>query len=332
MYTLSNFMNENYQGVIIGQKQTDFIAGVNSPLEKTVLTTDWDKYKPDHEIQFLNSGYMNAFDTQACVSFSATDCIETLFMYYLHNVMIDSDNVKWLSDNGYFGSDGIINFSDRFVAINGHTGPQGTLQYEVGDGIRTFGLIPDKMFPNTASSREEYLSGITPDMVALGKEFLKRFTINYEWVDLTAIGYGPIQGIVEFANYEKPDDILAPTGPTNHAIMVESVTPDYLVINDSYWQEIKKYKPDHVFSFLQYSIINNLQSMNNFDTAKFLKDNDLKFVRNQDNGQFGRILQGKLRIIQSTDRGVLLLLDDKIRNGGVNIPKSEWDQLPSEQF
>ena len=126
-----------YQGVLIGKQQSDFVAGVNSPLEKKELISDWNKYKPTHEIQFINSGYMNAFDTQACVSFSATDCLETLFMYYLHNALMGgADSVKWLADNGYFDSNGDINFSDRFVAINGNTGPHGAYQWEIAQGIR----------------------------------------------------------------------------------------------------------------------------------------------------------------------------------------------------
>jgi len=70
----------------------------------------------------------------------------------------------------------------------------------------------------------------------------------------------------------------------------------------------------------------------NMDIEKFVKDNDKKWVRNYNTGAFGRILQGKLFIGTSTDRMTLMLLDDKVRENGVQISDSEWKQLPKEDF
>jgi hypothetical protein len=68
------------------------------------------------------------------------------------------------------------------------------------------------------------------------------------------------------------------------------------------------------------------------DVQKFLKDNDLKWVRNQNTGAFGRVLQNKLRVVATADRGTLILLDDKVRTDGVNIPNDQWESLPKELF
>jgi hypothetical protein len=68
------------------------------------------------------------------------------------------------------------------------------------------------------------------------------------------------------------------------------------------------------------------------DIAKFVKDNDLKWVRNQNSGDFGRILQGKLFLLPTADRATLALLDDKVRTNGINITDEEWSQLPSQNF
>ena len=49
------------------------------------------------------------------------------------------------------------------------------------------------------------------------------------------------------------------------------------------------------------------------DLEKFFKENDLKWAQNSNTGQFGRVMQNKLMVIESSDRGALALLDDKMR-------------------
>jgi hypothetical protein len=325
---MGNLYKNGETGVLLGKRLGDFVAGSNSPIQSDLNVDNWIDYKPEHELQ--NTG---GFETFTCVSFSANDILETLFMYYLRNNMISPQNTRWLVDNGYFRN-GFINFSDRFVAINGKTETIGAYQYLVGDGINKNGLIPESMLPMGGHNQSEYLDSnvITKEMVDLGKEFLKRFTINYEWVDdlKDALKKSPVQVVVRWANYTNPTDILDPTGNYCHAVMAFKETDDYIEINDSYTQEIKRYAVDQPISFMAYHLtINNENTM---DTNKFIKDNDLKFVRNSNTGAFGRVLQGKLRTFSSTDRAVLCLLDDEIRKGGVQITNAEWEQLPKADF
>jgi len=111
--------------------------------------------------------------------------------------------------------------------------------------------------------------------------------------------------------------------------MVQSASDTFL-INDSYIEEEKRYCKPSVYSFVAYSITFN--NNKNMDTTKFIKDNDLKWVRNTNTGAFGRIMQGKLRLFATTDRATLALLDDKVRTNGVQITDAEWKQLPAENF
>jgi hypothetical protein len=169
-------------------------------------------------------------------------------------------------------------------------------------------------------------------MYALGKEFLKRFNINYEWVDNFSeeLKYSPIQNVVSFENYVNPTDNLSPPGDTKHAVEGVFATAIYNEERDTYWQIFKRYNPAFTHSYMSFKLtINNNNSM---DTAKFLKDNDLKWVRNSNTGAFGRIMQGKLFTIQTTDRAALILLDDKVRTNGITIPNNEWVQLPQANF
>jgi len=101
------------------------------------------------------------------------------------------------------------------------------------------------------------------------------------------------------------------------------------------WQKLREnyFINNNRFVFNPWTLIDKPNNIPNMDTQKFLLENDLKFVRNQTTGQFGRIIGGKLRTIENeTSRGALLLLDDKIRNGGINISDSDWGSLPKLIF
>ena len=313
---------DNYRGVKLGRRITDFIAGANSPLEDGYLNLsgDWDVDRPEHELQ--NKG----FETYACLIFSGFDCLETLFMYYLKDKSIPAEYVKWLSDNGYF-ENGFINFSDRFAAqfadIEIGTG---THVYKANNAIRNY-LIPERMLPY---EKENYYAkyAVTDDMLRLNEEFKKRFTINWQWEEVPSVALkkSPLQAVVRFAN---GDGILKPEGELNHGIQVYKEDQDSYYIDDNYAQRNKRYGKDYVFYFVSYSLTINYKKM---DTKKFIEENDLKFVRNKNTGQFGRILQGILRTVVTNDRGALLALDKFHRDNGVTVSNDEWKQIPSKEF
>ena len=312
----------DYQGVKFGTQPTDYVAGVNTPLGVNIInpSADWDIYRTEHELQ--NKGY----ETSACTIFSDLDIIETIFMYYLKNSLIPPGDVLWLKNNGYFNN-GFINFSDRYSAQFAEIDPLvGTYQYKAGNAVRR-GLIPEWLFPYTTDNYYDQ-SQITAKMTALAEEFKRRFTINWFWVEnpSMALHASPLQGVVRYAN---GTGILKPEGKLNHAIMIYKEDDDCYRIDDSYTERDKRYDKDFIFSFIGFSLTINSNIM---DTEKFIKENDLKFVRNSNTGAFGRIIRGKLRVINTSDKGSLILLDDKIREGGVNMSDSDWKQLPKVNF
>lgn len=334
-------MNEkDYEGdVLIGHGKYDWVSGGNSAIirKELVPNMDWKPYAGEQEIQFL---YEYLYDTLFCVSFSACSNIARFFMYYLSNNLMPAGDVLWLKDPvvdgvhypSYF-KNGFINFNERYVALNGGTTNKGAYQYAVGNGIRDFGLIPQSMFPYADNFNDNISHKfITNEMFALGKEFNKRFSINYEWVYNIdeALKYGPVQAVVRFANYEKPEDILSPNGETNHCIEIIFSTNSYYEIDDTYNQQIKRYAKDKVHSFLAYSLTIN---KNNMDVAKFLRDNDKKQVRNTITGAYGVIYRGQLFVINQ-DRAGLYMIDRDARGllgklSTVNVNQSEWDALNS---
>lgn len=74
------------------------------------------------------------------------------------------------------------------------------------------------------------------------------------------------------------------------------------------------------------------ENKKDMEIKTFIEKNDLKWVRNGDTGEFGRVMQKELKVIKTKDRGVLILLDDKIRESGVTIDNNLWKSLPKSEF
>ena len=239
-------------GLLLGKRDTDYVLG-SSPVKKEVLMPllNWKEYAPEHEKQAYRF-----FDTLSCVTYSATDNIEYIFTYRLNRGEVSPSDVVWLKDNGYF-KNGLINFSERFTAILGGTTNQGAYQYKVGDSIRTDGLIPQDMLPTTdeLKSIEEYLNKdvITQEMYNLGKEFIKRFPISYEWAGdvKEALQYGPVQVCVYYLDGE---GILCTDKNPIHAVTAVNYTEDYTEVDESYTRQFKKYCHKAIWSPMLYTV------------------------------------------------------------------------------
>ena len=285
---------------------------------------NWKQYlSRPNKIQFINSSLYNAFDSGYCVTFSALKVLECVFNYLIKEGL----NTEWLEEKGYFNDKGQIDFSPRFTGTMADTTIYGNTQWNVINCVIAYGLIPETMHPNKANSWAEYADEgkITKEMKALGVEFAKRFDIDA--FDTSELNESPLQC---FVRYAEGTGVLSPEGKYNHAVMIENETGTYLDISDSYWQEDKMYAKDKVFYLKGFKI--KPKTMTQEEIKKFLEDNDKKWVRNSQNGSFGRILQGKLMQIHSLDRGALALLDDKVREAGITITNEQWYSLPLSTF
>ena len=304
------------QNVKLGKQKIDWIGGINHKIIP-LNNGDWSNYRPIHETQ-------NNPETWGCTIFSGLDCIETLFMYYLSNHLIPNEYVKWLTKNKYF-INGFINFSEaynyQFAKIEKG---KGTYLFTANNAIRR-GLVPEQLY----SFKDYFIDKkpITDKIENLRKEFNKRFIINWYWVENIneAIKCSPLQATVKFAN---GNEILKPEGRHNHAIMVYKKN-GYYSIDDSYSQRTKKYNKNYVSHFIGYTLTINNTSMN---IKEFLEKNDLKWIFNNNTGEIGRIIQGKLRTVKTNDRGVKILLDNEVRKNGKHITNEEWLNLPKKDF
>lgn len=87
----------NYGVDIQQKKDTDFVVGEvgGVPYKVNVPTGEWKKYLPTDERQKFRS-----FDSMGCVSFSALNCVETMFNFLLQTGQIKDGLIVWLIENG----------------------------------------------------------------------------------------------------------------------------------------------------------------------------------------------------------------------------------------
>lgn len=317
---------EELKGVLIGRGEFDWQVGGNSPIQRVSLMPDkdWKKIELEHEIQF---NYPALYDTLFCVTYSSLKAIAKLLTYLESLGRFTPTQLAVLNK---YKKNGKYNFSERFTGTLGGTTTQGAYQFKVAQAIRNYGLIPQDMFPLAENFQDNIdQKFITQEMLDCGKELLEIISFNYEWVDsIDYLEYSPIPLIVRFANYEKPEDILAPDGATNHQVCGVLATPEYTEIEDTYQQRYKRYHPDKTFHLMAFYITINNKSMN---VAKFIKDNNTNQVRNVNTGAYGVIYQGKLMEIKP-ERAGLYMIDRDARGligkgKTVSITNAEWEQI-----
>ena len=137
-------------------------------------------YSPQH---------MGMFDTSCCWDFSGVNIVETRLQILWVLGLIPQDTKDWLVKNSYCDVNGVFNLSDRWVAIISGVKSNGNYQQNFWNIASQVGLIPNSMLPydpnqaykdNTqADFNNDYfnVNVITPDMRAMGLEFLKRFDV-----------------------------------------------------------------------------------------------------------------------------------------------------------
>jgi len=228
----------NYLIDIQPKRPTDYSIGA---LDETPINPsgNWKDCLPIKEYQ--NRG----LETVACVSFSALNCLEIL-----HKRLYGVE----------------MNWSDRFTAKMSNTTHRGNWLTTVADSIRHDGLILEKDYPSIWTSWDNYYQEVPQELKNKGKEFLKQYKINYEWIIPTnpdtliyALKIAPIQVVVH-AWSNKVNGIYQRTEkPLNHAVvLINSVYGKYWEIFDTYDGIIKKlawdYNINHGF---KYSLTKN---------------------------------------------------------------------------
>jgi len=221
----------------------DFVAGT-LPYEVVVEDGNHKPWVPTFEAQ--SSIPRATTERYNCVTQAHHNCVENTVMRDIELGRIPAAHVKWLKDNGYFDDNGKLNVSERFNAIRNGTiwndpdGNNGNWVWKVcEDGRKLSGLIPARMLPDIPEMpNAEYYdpSCITPEMVAMGQEWMKRFGLPYEWVSNDESNGEILQDTV---NYHLKQASLMVTRPGHEIVGVDHKNATYLTINDSYSPFIK---------------------------------------------------------------------------------------------
>ena len=174
-------MKKNY-GLNLKKEETDvsykdWVFGASSlKCLAEIPVSERSKHLPVGELQNIGEEKMD------CASRSPLNILECKFNWLISHDKISRKNINWLADNGYLAETG-AELSDAFVAINSGTTLDGNSLKAPLEAIRTKGLIPKMLLPQGNTFEEHHdPERITPAMVKLGKEFIKRFKINYEKV------------------------------------------------------------------------------------------------------------------------------------------------------
>lgn len=157
-------------------------------------SSDWSAFLPTGEWQ-EDTASKPVFETDACVSFSADQVLQTYGDFNIQLNLWPADSVQWLKDNGYFDSSGRLNFSDRFTAkMSGTTQAEGNSLPNVWNSIQANGLVPEALWPfptdevnaDPQNAWAIYYAAIPANVIAMGLEFKARFTCNWDWVTYPA--------------------------------------------------------------------------------------------------------------------------------------------------
>lgn len=170
--------------LIIETRPTDWFAGTNSKIEfQAVNDGDWTPYLPIFDRQKIG------FETDACVPFSAVQCIEMQINCFIRTGQLPQSTLEWLITQGYIETlaDGTLQFhaSERYIAKeDGTTLAQGTSFQGCWDAIRKFGILPwhDWPFDESVTSADQFYAPVPGNLVLKAKQFLTYFRVQYHWI------------------------------------------------------------------------------------------------------------------------------------------------------
>jgi len=165
------------------KKAHSILRGLIGPkYELRLESGDWSPYFGTYEGQ--RYGY---WDTQSCWDWAGVENCETQLEFLWKTGQFSLEDRKWFTDNGYIDEDGDFYLSRRWGAILGGVWDNGNDQIEFWRLAEKHGLIPNKMLPYVPTqygTRQDFIDDffnptlITPAMLAMGQEFLKRVKIQ----------------------------------------------------------------------------------------------------------------------------------------------------------
>lgn len=174
--------------ILISPRETDYIAGQNSPIvfKAAVTSGDW----TDH-IDFFEKQKLS-FETDACVFFAGQESFDAQMNDQIENGQIP----QWLIDQfttlGYMDPNSLdgkprFHSSPRFLHVLANTRFNGASLPTVWDTMRKYGILPWKDMPfDELMGPDQYFAEIAQEYLDKAKQFLAliggKNSIQYHWV------------------------------------------------------------------------------------------------------------------------------------------------------
>lgn len=193
--------NQNTGVIFLPPQPSDFKAGGETGItfETRLQDGDWTRFLPVGEKQKFG-----IWETNACVTFSALNCVEAQIRWMLANNKIPPSALQSLKDAGYlqdYGNGLEVNLSDRFTAKMSGTTKDGNSLQNVADSLHNQGGAPQVSWDYTQEQGAtfsswdafwaDFYANPTPDVIAKAKLFSQVFDVAYEWVYITGSALFP---------------------------------------------------------------------------------------------------------------------------------------------
>jgi hypothetical protein len=297
-------------------------AGVVSAVAKKILRESGSYHDVLPVAEYQRGVY---FDTMACVTFSALNCLE---------ILAKLKGLNW-------------NKSDRFTAKQSGTSKTGNYFNVVADSIRNQGVVDEEAWPYPRTQIkpvfdwDDYYAPILLAVQTMGRDWLKGYEVEWEWQNTKklreALKYGPVQVSVYAWPEPQADGKYADNGEVrrNHAVALVDATDDHYEIFDHYDKTTKYLVPDYRFgAALQFY----LTPKNEIPMPTIQLPNNVLVQDVEDTGAFAMHLNGKLMV---DDPGkvlaTVLMRAPRVIVAGksvvqfdapVPLKKADWDSFP----
>lgn len=197
------------------KRKEDYVLGGKSGLLHGVLQLggNWLEWLPAGEKQ------RKGIDTKGCVSFGICNILEILH-------------------KRKFGSE--KNFSDRYIAVASGTTRRGnSIRAVIETARKISGMIAEELYPFEGKSWAEYHKELPKRLWDIGRRWLQKFAIGYEWVKpnekdiIEALEYSPL-GVSVYA-WAKKGKKYYKAGRDNHfTVLVGYEYGKHWIVFDSY--------------------------------------------------------------------------------------------------
>jgi len=306
----------------------DWWVGSVSGVDRVVLREDGDyrDFLPESEHQ---GGIY--FDTMACVSFSALNCLE---------IIAKVKGWRW-------------NRSDRFTAKMSGTTKRGNYLSKVAASIaERDGTVIEEEYPFPRRQRDpvfdwdDYYAPIPDDLVMQGKRWLGDWKVQHEWVPVWAHDRNPVKEMMKFGPMQvtvqawpKPNadgfyENRSSDRAYNHAVTCVYYGDDYIQIYDHYTREHKKLVPTYKFGHAKlFSVKPNSNDPTQPMPIRDLPNNALvQMVGNGATGEFALHLEGTLLVDKLEKIVATWLLRSSSFDNKVAITREEWESFPKKDL